>query len=449
MKLSPCLHITAGLAALTLTCPAADEWSRFRGPNGTGVSDAKNLPAKFDGTNTTWKVDVGHGYSSPVLFKDKLFVTAETGPGKRAVLCLAAGTGKKLWSHELGYTEHKQNGLNSFASSTPFVDAERVYVNWTSGNNVEALALDHNGKLVWHNKHVADYVHEHGSAASAIVADGVMLVRAEFETEKGGKALATSDQMGWKSSIVGLDAATGKQKWKVEVPNTYNPYSTPVLRETGGGKHEFILANTTSGYMGLDAATGKINWQHNPGYKQCSVGGFILKDDILFSTLGSGGGGSESALIKLGGSKPEEIGSITKGLPYVPTPLLVGDRLYMVNDGGIISCLKFPSGELVYNERLPAEAAAGGGDSAGGGGPKRRGGGGARYFSSPVAADGKIYCASQSGDVVVLKQGDEFEVLGVNKMDSLINATPAIAFNHLFIRTDKSLYCIGAKAQLP
>src|SRR5205807_478077 len=151
-------------------------------------------------------------------------------------------------------------------------------------------------------------------------ADGVMIVRAEFDVGKKGQTFATSEQMEWKSCIVGLDAATGKQKWKLEVPNTLNPYSTPVVRDTGGGKHEFILADTASGYMAIDATSGKMNWQHNPGYQQRSVGSFILKDDLLFSTLGSGAGGKESALLKLGGSKPEEVGSITKGIPYVPTP---------------------------------------------------------------------------------------------------------------------------------
>ena len=407
----------------------AEDWARFRGPNGSGVAEAKNLPATFDATSIAWKTDIGRGYSSPVVYGDEVFLTAEAGPGKRSVLCLNAGNGKLLWSYAVTFTEHKQNGLNSFASSTPFADAERVYVNWTSGNAVEALALDHTGKLLWHNTHVADYIHEHGSGASAIIADGIMLVRAEFDTGKKGQTFATPEQMNWKSSVVGLDIATGKQKWKLEIPNTLNPYSTPIVRDSGG-KREFILANTTSGYMGIDALSGKINWQHNPGYQQRSVGSFILKDDVLFSTFGQGDGGKESTLLKLGGSKPQIIGSIIKNIPYVPTPLLMGDRLYLIRDGGIITCVKFPTGEEIYSERLPGT-----------------GGRGARYFSSPVAADGKIYCASQSGDVVVIKAGNKFETLATNKLDSPINATPAIAWNHLFIRTDKTLWCIGSKTQ--
>src|SRR6478672_2574478 len=111
----------------------AEEWSRFRGPNGTGVSDAKNLPSTFDDTNTAWKVDLGKGWSSPVLWKDEVIVTAETGENKRAVICLSAKDGKELWRHEEPYATHKKHNFNSFASSSPFVDADRIYINWSNG----------------------------------------------------------------------------------------------------------------------------------------------------------------------------------------------------------------------------------------------------------------------------------------------------------------------------
>lgn len=425
-----CPLALVALSALGLSARAED-WARFRGPNGTGVSDAKNLPAAIDDASTAWKAEIGRGWSSPVIFKDKLFVTAETGAGKRAVLCLNAASGKELWRKEVTFSEHRQHKFNSFASSTPFVDDQRVYVNWTSGNSVEALALDHTGKEIWHKSELANYVHEHGSGCSPVVADGVMIVRAEFSLEKGGQSFATPEQKDWKSAIIGLDAATGAQKWKIEVPNTLNPYSTPIVREVKGA-HEFILADSSSGFMGIDAKTGKMNWQHNPGYKQRSVGSIVMKDDVIFAALGSGDGGKESALLKLGGNKPEEVGTITKNIPYVPTPLIMGDRLYMLRDGGILTCSKFPSGEELYSERLSGSS-----------------GGSTKYFASPIAGDGKIYCCSQTGDVVVVKAGDKFEQIGVTKLDAPINATPAIAWNHLFIRTEKTLYCVGAKTPLP
>lgn len=407
----------------------AEEWSRFRGPNGSGVGDAKNLPATFDGSNTAWQVPMQKGWSSPVIWKDRLFVTAETDGGHRAVLCLSAKDGSTLWKHEETFLAHQQHKFNSFASSSPYVDDKGIYINWTTGDSVSALALDHNGKLIWHRENLSPYVHEHGSGCSSIVADGVMLVRAEFSLEKNGKSLATPEQVGWTSSVQGLDTATGKTLWKVDLPNTINPYSTPIVRATSGGAHEFIFANTTSGLMGVDAKTGKVNWQHNPGFKQRSVGSFVFANDILFAAFGSGDGGKESALIKLAGGKAQEVGSILKNIPYVPTPLVIGNRLYMLKDGGILTCLKWPSGEEVYSERVVGGS-----------------GGSTKYFASPVAADGKIFCCSQTGEVVVVKAGDKFEILAANKLDSPINATPAIGHNRIYVRTQDSLFAVGAKS---
>ncbi len=411
----------------------AEEWSRFRGPNGSGVSDAKNLPDKIDDSNTVWKVEMGTGWSSPVLFGNKIVLTAETGAGKRAVICLDAASGKELWRHEESFIEHKKHNFNSFASSTPFMDAERIYVNWSNGTAIQALALDHHGKVLWHNDHVADYIHEHGTGASPVVVDGVMIVRSEFDSEKEGKDLTTSpEQKDWKSCIVGLDVKTGAQKWKLPLPNCLNTYSTPIVRDLPGGKHEFICADTGSGVIGIDTITGKINWQHNPGYKQRSLGSPAFKDGMFFCTFGSGGGGKEIAALDLNSGKPRPMNlSITKSLPYVPTPIVIGDYLYLLGDGGILKCVEFKTGKEVYEERLNGSRSS------------------SKFFSSPVAADGKIFCASQMGDLIIVKAGPKFEQLSASKLDSPINATPAIANNHLFIRTEKSLYCIGAKTQLP
>jgi outer membrane protein assembly factor BamB len=423
------------LAAVGLVSQAfsAEGWTRFRGPNGSGVSDAKGLPDKIDDSNTVWKIDAGTGWSSPVVFGDKLVYTAETGSGHRAVICVNAATGKELWRHEESFTEHKKHNFNSFASSTPFVDAERIYVNWSSGSTIQALALGLDGKLLWKNDHVADYIHEHGTAVSPVVADGVFIVRSEFDTEKEGKDLTTSsEQKSWKSCIVGLDASTGKEKWKLPLPNCLNTFSTPLVHNLANGKHEFICADTGSGVMGIDTVSGKINWQYNPGFKQRSLGSPALKDDTFFCTFGSGGGGKETAALDLKGGQPKPLNfSLTKGLPYVPSPLVAGDYMYLLGDGGILKCVEFKTGKEVYDERLNGS------------------GGSSKFFSSPVAADGKIYCGSQMGDVIVVKAGPKFEQISASKLDSPINATPAIAYNHIFIRTAKSLYCVGDKPRLP
>jgi outer membrane protein assembly factor BamB len=423
-----------GLAALTSLSQAATDWNRFRGPNGAGIADTKGLPTKIDESTTLWKVPLDKGWSSPVLWQDKVFVTAETAPAKRAVIALDAKTGKELWRHEETFTEHKKHNFNSFASSSPFVDAERIYINWSTGTTIQALALDHQGKQVWKNEHVADYIHEHGTGVSAYVVDGVMIVRSEFDTEKGGKPLTDDPaQQKWKSGIVGLDAKTGKQLWKLDIPNCLNTYSTPILNERKDGTREVICADTGSGVLGINHKTGKINWQYNPGFNQRSLSSGVLHDGIYFCTFGSGGGAKEVAAIDVSGSEPKPVNfEFSKGLPYVPTPLVIGDIMYLLGDGGIMKAVEFKTGKEIYNERVNGS------------------GGSSKFFSSPVAGDGKIFCGSQQGDFIVLKQGPQFEQIAATKLDSPINATFAIGDGRIYVRTEKMLWCAGDKnAPLP
>ncbi len=430
MKILRVLALPALIAAAA-SAHAKTDWSRFRGPNGSGLADTTGLPASVDESTTLWKVPMGKGWSSPVLWGDMVVVTAETAPNKRAVIALSATTGKELWRHEMEFVPHLiHKTYNTFASSSAFIDAQRIYVNWSTGTNIQALALDHAGKPVWKNDHVANYIHEHGTGVSAMVAEGIMIVRSEFDTEKNGKPLTdTPEQLKWKSCIVGLDAATGKEAWKLEVPNCINTFSTPIVRDLPGGKKEIICADTGSGVMGIDIKTGKINWQHNPGYTQRSLGSGVLSDNFYFCTFGTGGGVKEVAALDLKGAKPKPVNfEVPKGLPYVPSPLVIGEHMYLLGDGGIMRCVEFKTGKVIYEERVEGVQ------------------GSSKFFSSPVAADGKIFCASQQGDLIVIKAGPKFERLAASKLDAPVNSVPAIGDKRLYVRTGSSLYCIGSKA---
>jgi outer membrane protein assembly factor BamB len=420
------------LALLSISAAAKTDWSRFRGPNGTGLADTTGLPSVVDDSTTLWKAPLGKGWSSPVLFGDKVFVTTETAATKRAVIALSAADGKEVWRHEEEFVPHNiHKTYNTFASSSPFVDASGVYVNWSSGPDIQALALDHSGKVIWRNDKVAGYIHEHGTGVSALVEDGIMIIRSEFDLEKNGKDLTTSpEQREWKSCIVGLDAKTGKQVWKLDIPNCLNTFSTPVVHTLKSGKKEIICADTGSGVMGIDLLTGKLNWQHNPGYTQRSLGSGVLSDEFYFCTFGTGGGVKEVAALDLRSGKPKAVEfEIPKGLPYVPSPLVIGEHMYLLGDGGILRCVEQKTGKVIYEERLEGTK------------------GSAKFFSSPVAGDGKIFCASQQGDLIVVKAGPKFEKLGVSALDAPVNSVPAIGDKRLFIRTANSLYCLGAKGQ--
>jgi outer membrane protein assembly factor BamB len=420
------------LALFSIHAVAKTDWSRFRGPNGTGLADTTGLPSVVDDSTTLWKAPLGKGWSSPVLFGDKIFVTAETAESKRAVIALSAADGKEVWRHEEDFVPHNiHKTYNTFASSSPFVDASGVYVNWSSGPDIQALALDHSGKVVWRNDKVAGYIHEHGTGVSALVEDGIMIIRSEFALEKNGEDLTTSpEQREWKSCIVGLNAKTGKQAWKLDVPNCLNTFSTPVVHVLKSGKKEIICADTGSGVMGIDLLTGKLNWQHNPGYTQRSLGSGVLSDEFYFCTFGTGGGVKEVAALDLKSGKPQPVNfDIPKGLPYVPSPLVIGQHMYLLGDGGILRCVKQKTGKVIYEERLEGTK------------------GSAKFFSSPVAGDGKIFCASQQGDLIVVKAGPKFEKLAVSALDAPVNSVPAIGDKRLYIRTANSLYCLGSKGQ--
>jgi outer membrane protein assembly factor BamB len=190
-----------------------------------------------------------------------------------------------------------------------------------------------------------------------------------------------------------------------------------------------ICADTGSGVMGIDPTTGKLNWQHNPGFKQRSLGSPVLSNNLFFCTFGSGGGGKETAFLDMSGAQPKPlVSTLTKGLPYVPTPLVIGEHMYLLGDGGILQCVEFKTGTVVYEERLNGTK------------------GSSKFFSSPVAGDGKIYCGSQMGDVIVVKAGPKFEQLSASKLDSPINATSAIGDGRVYVRTEKMLWCGGSKA---
>ncbi len=418
-----------GLLLPTLSS-AESTWNRFRGPNGTGNAETSGLPATVDAASTLWKAPLGKGWSSPVLWKNLVVVTAETAATKRAVIALSATDGKELWRYEVEFVPHKIHNFNSLASSSAFIDAQRIYINWSTGTTIQALALDHSGKLLWENKHVANYIHEHGTGISPIVEDGIMIVRSEFDWQRDGKVYTEDpEEQKWKTCIVGLDAATGKQVWKLELPNCLNTFSTPVVHTLKNGQKEVICANTGSGVMGIDLKSGKINWQHNPGYSQRSLGSGVLSDEFYFCTFGTGGGVKEVAALDLKSGKPKAVDfDIPKGLPYVPSPIVIGEHMYLLGDGGILRCVEFKTGKVIYEERVEGVQ------------------GSSKFFSSPVAADGKIFCGSQQGDLIVIKAGPKFERLAASKLDSPINATPAIGDGRLFVRTAESLWCIGSKA---
>jgi len=419
--------MAAALAALLVLWQAggagADEqdWTRFRGPNGSGHGATSGLPAEIDESSIAWRAALpGAGHSSPVLWRGTLFLTAEDAdePGQRQVLAIAAADGGVRWRWQAPFDPHRRHeSFNNFASTTPTVDGERIYVSWNSGDRSEVIALDHQGALVWHRVWPG-FVPDHGTTASPILVDGLLIVAHEHKGE--GAMLAA------------LDPADGSTVWQEARSHEKDAYATPVVAVDGDGSRQLITVSTAYGFEGRDPRTGRLLWRHDPGFGMRAVGSPTAAGDIVVATLGQGAAGRESAVLRIGSSDgarpPQLLHELGSGMPYVPTPLVVDGLLYLLNDGGLFSCVNLETGEVLYDrERLPTRRTA-------------------KWFSSPVHADGKIWCASVEGEVVALQPGTEFRVLGTSALGAAINATPALDANTLYLRVGNELLAIRSSA---
>lgn len=396
----------------------AQEWSRFRGPNGSGIGDLNGLPDEFTSADYEWieKLE-GSGHSSPVLWGKKLFLTEALPDGEtRQIACFDASTGDRLWRWKAPMEEHNLHKYNNMASASPVCDGERVYAVWGSGEKTEAVALDHDGQVVWQRSFPA-FTSDHGHGASPVLIGGRLVFHTDSVKQR-------------KSWVICLSLENGEPLWKHEriTPSEdkkhTTAYNTPVSLRVGG-RETVVALQTNDGWKGLDIETGKVAWAHPADYAQRSVGSIATHDGVLFASLGSGGKGKESTALR---PRPDgsaeilfELG-LGDGLGYVPTPLFHGDRLFLWGDGGILTCRNATTGELVYEHRVNGN-----------------------FFSSPVLADGKLLCASHEGELVAVPADGPFEILGRSQLPGPVNATPAIANNRLYLRTESHLICVPGK----
>lgn len=408
-----CLFIPL-IALFCASAPAhAQEWTRFRGPNGTGISTATTVPTEYSPTTCNWRVQLpGAGHSSPVLWGDKIFLTSgEETAGKRHVLCLNAKDGKQVWIHTYDFSAYNHHRLNSAASNTPTVDAERVYVIWTTPDSFSVHALDHSGKEVW-KRDLGALKTQHGGAGSPLLVGDVLIVRSD------------SDEDGPECFIMGLNPKTGQTLWKQGRVGKTASYSTPILYEPKGGEPEVIFTSNAHGMTSLNPKTGAINWEMPEIFKQRCVGGAVVTNGLIFATAGNGGGERQGVAVRPGGkgaaAKVEY--SIPKGVPYVPSPIVVGNLMFLWGDGGIVTCVRANTGETVWTERA-----------------------GGNFYSSPVCVNNKLYCVNGKGELVVIEASEQFKLVARSDLGETCHATPAVANGVMYLRTESHLISLGGK----
>lgn len=431
-------YASTTLILLSAKLPAED-WLRFRGPNGSGVSnETKEFVTEFgDDKNVRWKAELpGSGASSPIVVGEKIFVTCYSGYGesrtnigdmadlKRHLVCVNREDGKVMWVRNFvpHLPEDKFTGMgvpeHGYSSSTPVSDGKHVFVFFGKSG---VFAYDFDGKEVWKKSvGTASGSRKWGSAASPIIANGVLIVIASDEDE----------------AVYGLDPATGDEIWKTKSPDVANVWNSPIV--TGEKDKTQVLLSIPKKVWALDPKTGDLEWFATNGVDAPSVStGLVMDGDTV---IAMGGRTRTCTALKTDGKDDvTETHTVWTGraVSSVVTPVSYKGHLYCIARG-VASCVDAKTGETVFRERL-------GNSGAGNSGPPRRGPGGMDY-SSPVIAGGMIYQFTKSGTCHVIEAKPEFKVVATNKFesdDSEFNGTPAISKGEMFVRSNKYLYAIG------
>jgi outer membrane protein assembly factor BamB len=388
---------------------AAQEWTRFRGPNGAGVS-AERFPAAWSDDAYLWKVDLpGVGHSSPVLWGERLFITSgDEERGIRLLVCLDAKSGQRLWSKEYEAKKHGKHQLNSFASPTPTVDENRVYHCFATPDAFLVTALTHEGEEIW-RRDLGSFKSGHGYGASPILAEALLIV----PNEQAGH-----------SSLLALDAATGEIRWQTPRESQVHFY-TPCVRRSAG-RTEVIFTNWEQGITGLDAATGETLWSadvFDKSHIESSIGSPVLAGDLVLGVCGWLGHGNEVIAVRPpsggAGNEAKQVYRIDRGAPLCTTPLVKDGFLFLWSDNGVVTCADAASGKIHWTRRI-----------------------GGVFYSSPIAAGDYVYNTSADGEVIVLAATPEYHVAARNRLDEGSHATAAVAGGVMYMRTFSRLYAI-------
>jgi len=469
------LRITLSIISCVLAAQAEPVWTRFRGPNGTGVAETGKLPDQFGkDRNLQWRTPLGAGFSSPVIGDKCVFVTAFEGKkaGQKAwTTCLDRKSGKELWRAQ-GFALAKDfPSVNTPVSATPVTDGRNVYVFFEA---VGLISYDENGRERW-RRELGGLNNPYGMANSPVLAGDTLILQADQDLD---------------SYLIGLSPRDGAIKWKTKRPEANHGYSTPVVWQPKGKPAQLIVSGSYQ-VAGYSVSTGeKLWWVDGMAWQAKSTpivdGGMLyvhswmvelselaklppgrswtqLLEDLDANKDGKIGkdeapdkemvriwflydldrsgfieqkdyeqiqarSTSKSGLfaIKLGGEgnlTKQIVWKAEKQLPNIPSPLLYRGVLYILREGGILTAYDPKDGTVLKQGRVEGALDA--------------------YFASPIAGDGKIFLAAKGGKIAVLQAGADWSVLQVNDLDEETWSTPAIDGAHLYVRTQAAVYCFG------
>ncbi len=443
--------LAAGLCAF-ICFPAAGQnaashanWPQWRGPGSQGISAEENLPTEWSDTeNVLWKTSIpGQGFSQPVVWGDRVFLTSDvetgTAPAEhKAAVHMAGGkefkhpdwygsdkihtfkvfsldreTGKILWektAHEGTVFDHRSR-RGSYAAPTPVTDGERVFAYFGSEG---VYCYDFSGTLIWKKSLGGIGTMGMGVGTSPVLYRNLLILLCDQEFD------------GKDSFLVALDKETGGELWRVKRQVGVS-WATPVV--VSANERVELIASGNEFIISYDPETGR-EWWRMTGLKSHAIATPVVKGDLVI--LSSGFPAKTIKAVRLGGSGNLDdtdriLWTYNKGTAYVPSPILYGDFVYLMSDAGILTCLEAETGRVVYEGgRVPVATTF--------------------YGASPVAFDGKILLTGDDGDTFVIRAGRTHEVLGTNSIGEPSRTSIAIAGGRLFIRGEKHLFCIGVAA---
>ena len=403
------------VAALFCGEVAGQEWTRFRGPNGSGVSTATGIPTTWNQEDFRWRIPIrGQSHSQPVVWGPRLFLTSALHEGaERTLLCVRKSDGQELWMRTFSLPTRRNKNRNSgYANGSPVVDEKRVIACFVSSDHFWVRSFDHEGQLLW-ERDLGPFDSPHGHGASPIIYESTVIV--------------VKDQDG-ESFVFALDLERGSLVWQSSrrPGREATAYGTPALGRWRDEEPELLLASRSHGLSSLDPTTGTLNWEA-PIFSARMVASPIVAGELIIGSCGQGGAGVNFlAAVKRGGKgdvgKTHVAYTLRTGAPCVPTPVFLEGRLYLISDAGIASALEAATGRVIWSERLRAE-----------------------FLSSPVAISGKIYCASTKGEMIVLASGDEFNLLARNPLGEGTQSALCVDGGRLYVKTFTHLVSIGSQ----
>ena len=371
------------------------DWPRWRGHAGAGAGGSQRFPHQWTEQDWAWTTKLtGQGHASPVVWRQRIYTaSADEATSKRFVSCHATADGRLLWQREIPGPIEPHHVQNSSASGSVTVDESGVYWLWATKEQLRCEAFSHDGAPLWHAD-LGPYASEHGFGSSAAVWRDRLIIPIEHDGP---------------SAIVALDTKTGREQWRLPRETGRTAYSTPLVIESsdpsGSGDALVVLASMAHGLTGIDPNEG---------------GG----DNTLVAVRPAAGVTGEGGEPDAKGKPPEP--AIAYQLdrsvaPYVPTPVCSGERLYLWGDRGVVTCVNAADGTVLWRGRV-----------------------GGIYSASPIVVGGTVINVSAEGEVVVIADGEAFEVLGRTPLGEACRATPAVAGGRLFFRSIGRLHALDA-----